>query len=229
MTGATNRRCFVAALAFVAAALGTNTYAQLAPAADRWEPEIHAFELADRAKPPTPGGVVFIGSSSIRMWKSLSDDFPNANALNRGFGGSRIADSTRFVPRIVTPLHPRLVVLYAGDNDIVEGASAKTVLADFKAFVAAVRNDAPTTPIVFISIKPSPSRVHLIDTMRDANASVRAYAATQAGIRYVDVFDAMLGQDGQPRKELFGPDGLHMNAAGYRMWVSILTPELARR
>jgi len=227
--GTMGLRSFATGLLLAVGVLGADTRAQLAPTADRWEADIHAFEIADRAQPPRSGGVVFIGSSSIRMWTTLTEDFPGIDVLNRGFGGSRIADSTRYVSRIVSPYHPRTVVLYAGDNDIVEGASAQRVLDDFKAFVAAVRKDAPTTPIVFISIKPSPSRVQLIETMRAANALVRGYSSTQPAVRYVDVFDAMLGKDGQPREDLFGPDRLHMNRSGYRLWVSIIAPELARR
>jgi lysophospholipase L1-like esterase len=223
-----HRRLFVKGMLLAFGLLGSYAQAQLLPTGDRWEPEIRAFETADRAAPPKAGGIVFIGSSSIRMWTTLADDFPGVNALNRGFGGSRIADSTRYVPRIVSPYHPRLIVFYAGDNDLVEGGSAQTVLDDFKAFVGAVRKAAPKTPIVFISIKPSPSRAHLLDTMRSANTRVRAYAATQADVRYVDVFDAMLGKDGQPREALFGPDRLHMNRSGYALWVSILAPTLAR-
>jgi lysophospholipase L1-like esterase len=227
--GLLDRRSFLTGLILAVSLFGGHAYAQVSPPADRWESDIRQFEVADRAQPPMSGGVVFIGSSSIRMWTTLADDFPGVNALNRGFGGSRIADSTRYVPRIVSPYHPRLVVLYAGDNDIVEGASAQNVLDDFKAFVATVRKDAPKTPIVFISIKPSPSRAQLIDTMRAANDLIRAYALTQASVRYVDVFDAMLGKDGQPREELFGPDRLHMNRSGYQLWVSIVAPTLARR
>lgn len=204
-------------------------HAQEKTASDPWIPEIRQFEIADRAHPPKAGGIVFIGSSSIRMWTTLSDDFPGVNALNRGFGGSRIADATHYVPRIVSPYRPRMVVLYAGDNDIEEGASAQQVLVDFKAFVAAVRKDAPRIPIVFISIKPSPSRMRNIETMRTANALVRAYASTEDGVRTVDVFDPMLGKDGQPRGELFGPDRLHMNPSGYQLWTSIIAPVLPAR
>ncbi|MEO7432107.1 MAG: SGNH/GDSL hydrolase family protein [Dokdonella sp.] len=206
-----------------------NAHAQRPTASDPWESEIHQFEIADRAHAPKPGGIVFIGSSSIRMWTTLSEDLPGRNALNRGFGGSRIADATRYVPRIVSPYRPRMVVLYAGDNDIEEGASAQQVLEDFKAFVAAVRKDAPRTPIVFISIKPSPSRARNFGIMRLANAMVRAYALTKHGVRTVDVFDPMLGKDGQPREELFGPDRLHMNASGYQLWTSIIAPALTSR
>ena len=195
---------------------------------DPWETEIARFEAADRVAPPQPGGVVFVGSSSIRLWSTLADDFAGTRVLNRGFGGSRIADATRHAARIVLPYRPRLVVLYAGDNDLAEGRSPRQVLADVEAFVASVRHDAPATPVVFVSIKPSPARVALLPTMREANALVRAYARRTRSVRYVDVFEPMLGADGAPRAELFGPDGLHMNARGYALWTRIIAPELRR-
>lgn len=201
--------------------------AQLAPAASgQWEPAIRQFEAADAAHPPAPGGIVFVGSSSIQKWTSLAADFPTLNVLNRGFGGSRLDDSTRYAHRIVTKYRPRRVVLYAGDNDIFEGHSAEQVFADFKDFVAAVRADLPDEPIAFISIKPSPSRAHLLPAVRAANALILAYARTQKNIRYIDVFTPMLGADGQPREDLFGPDRLHMNRAGYALWISLIAPDL---
>ncbi|MBA8886490.1 lysophospholipase L1-like esterase [Dokdonella fugitiva] len=195
---------------------------------DPWETEIARFEAADRAAPPPPGGVVFVGSSSIRLWSTLADDFAGTRVLNRGFGGSRIADATRLAARIVLPYRPRLVVLYAGDNDLAEGRTPPQVLADVEAFIASVHHDAPTTPVVFVSIKPSPARAALLPAMREANALVRAYAGRTRGVRYVDVFEPMLGADGAPRAELFGPDRLHMNARGYALWTRIIAPELRR-
>jgi lysophospholipase L1-like esterase len=216
-------------LAAVAALLLTlfaaHAAAQLAPT-NQWEPAIRQFEAADAVQLPTPGGIVFIGSSSIQKWASLPQDFPGRNAINRGFGGSRLADSTYFAHRIATKYRPRLIVLYAGDNDLFEGHSAEQVFADFKDFVAAVRQDLPDEPIAFISIKPSPSRAHLMPAMRAANALIADYAHAQKNIRYVDVFTPMLDANGQPRAELFIEDRLHMNRAGYALWISILTPLL---
>jgi len=222
------RRLMIAALATLLLVLfASSANAQLAPAAsDQWEPAIRAFEAADAIHPPAPGGIVFIGSSSIQKWTSLAEDFPGRNAINRGFGGSRLADSTHYAHRVVTKYQPRLVVLYAGDNDIFEGHSAEQVFADFKDFVAAVRADLPDEPIAFISIKPSPSRAHLLPAVRAANALILAYARTQKNIRYIDVFTPMLGADGQPREDLFGPDRLHMNRTGYALWISLIAPAL---
>lgn len=204
---------------------GAGVGAQRAPA-DPWQADMQRLAAADRAQPPQPGGIVFVGSSSIRLWTTLMEDFPQRNVLNRGFGGSTIADATRHLDRLVAPYRPRLVVLYAGDNDIADGADAERVLTDFKAFVEAVRKAQPHVPIAFISIKPSPSRARLLGTVRTANEMIRDYARRQPAIRYIDVFTPMLAADGQPRADLFGPDGLHMNRAGYALWTTVITPQL---
>lgn len=208
--------------------LGADAGAQRAPA-DAWDADMQRFAAADRAQPPVPGGIVFTGSSSIRMWSGLAGDFPGRNVLNRGFGGSTIADVTRHVDRIVTPYRPRTIVLYAGDNDLAAGATPAQVRADFDAFVQAVRERLPAARILFISIKPSPSRAALLPAMREANALIRAAAKRWKDVGYVDVFTPMLDAQGRPRAELFLDDRLHMNRAGYALWTSILAPQLDAR
>ena len=199
--------------------------AQLAPI-DPWEADIRAFEQADLADPPEPGGVLFIGSSSIRFWNSLQSDFPGVAIIRRGFGGSEIRDATRLAARIVTPYRPRLIVMYAGDNDLASGRTAQQVRDDFASFVARVRRDLPAVQIDWITIKPSPARANLLEAMRSANALVTRYAKAQAGVRVIDVFTPMLDADGQPRAGLFGEDGLHMNRAGYQVWIDTIAPFL---
>jgi len=199
---------------------------QTASGFDQWEPEIRRFEEADKKALPKPGGIIFVGSSSIRLWESLAADFPNAPVVNRGFGGSQIADSTHFADRIVTRYKPRKVFLYAGDNDLANGRTPDQVLADFDAFVTRVRRDLPDVTIAFISIKPSVARVKLLDTMRAANDKVRKYAAEHAGVEFVDVFTPMLGKDGLPRPDIFVEDGLHMNRAGYDIWKATIASYL---
>src|SRR5438094_7398035 len=124
---------------------------------DRWESAIRAVEEQDRMAPPPPGGNVFVGSSSIRFWK-LADSFPDLACVNRGFGGSEMADSARYADRIVTPYKPRVVVLYAGDNDLALGKSPEAVRDDYKQFVAKVRAKLPDVKIVCIAVKPSLQR-----------------------------------------------------------------------
>ena len=193
---------------------------------DRWEPEVQTWEEEDRRNPPRPGGVLFIGSSSIRLWKTLAGDFPGVPVINRGFGGSEIADSTDLAHRIVVPYRPRLIVLYAGDNDLANHRTPRQVRDDFAAFVARVRKDLPNVRIAFISIKPSLARAHLLEKMREANALVRDYAAGQKGVVFIDVFTPMMAAEGKVRPELFVEDGLHLNRAGYDLWRSVIAPAL---
>ncbi|MDE2314992.1 MAG: hypothetical protein KGK06_01165 [Xanthomonadaceae bacterium] len=190
----------------------------------QWDAAIAAFERADRAQPPPAGAVLFIGSSSIRFWKTLATDFPEVHTINRGFGGSEIADSTFLADRIVAPYHPRAIVMYAGDNDVEAGNSPKQVRDDFAAFVRKARAVDPGVPIAFIAIKPSMARKALLPQIRAANDLVRAYAATQQQVAYLDVFTPMLGKDGQPQAKWFIRDGLHMNRSGYQLWIGIVRP-----
>jgi lysophospholipase L1-like esterase len=191
-----------------------------------FEKEIKAFETADQKQMPPKDAVLFIGSSSIRKWTTLAADFPGIAVINRGFGGSKIADSTRYADRIVFPYHPRLIVMYAGDNDIAAGNSPQKVLEDFQGFVKKVRETMPGEPIDFISIKPSLKRWKLVEKIKEANSLIEAYTKTEKGLGYIDVFPPMLGSDGKPRAELFQPDGLHMVHKGYELWTSIITPKL---
>jgi lysophospholipase L1-like esterase len=168
--------------------------------------------------------VVFVGSSSIRLWPNLQADFPGVDVLQRGFGGSELADAVHYAPRIVLKYRPRLVVLYAGDNDLANGKSPESVFRHYKEFVAILERALPDTRIAFISIKPSGSRWSLVDKVRATNAMVREYAARDTRQIYVDVFTPMLGPDGLPREELFVEDKLHMTSKGYALWRDLLAP-----
>ena len=194
----------------------------------QWNQDIAAFQVSDRQHPPAAGAVLFIGSSSIRFWKTLASDFPEVKTINRGFGGSEIDDATFFADRIVAPYHPRAIVMYAGDNDLADGDSPARVRDDFAAFVRRARALDRAVPIAFIAIKPSVARQELLPQIREANALVRRYAASQHGVTYLDVFTPMLGSDGQPRAKWFIGDGLHMNRTGYALWISIVRPWLDR-
>jgi lysophospholipase L1-like esterase len=161
------------------------------------------------------------------MWTTLARDFPGVPTINRGFGGSAVADSTHYADRIIIPYRPRVIVMYAGDNDIEEGCTPRQVLDEFKAFVSRVRRDLPDVAIVYISIKPSLARWSLWPRMREANREIERWARTQARMTFLDVAPRMLGPDGKPRADLFREDGLHMTAAGYAIWVEALKPILA--
>lgn len=192
----------------------------------RWAKDIAAFEAADKTNPPPPNAVVFIGSSSIRMWKSLAQDFPGQKVVNRGFGGSQIADSVEFADRIVVPYRPRLVVLYAGGNDINAGKAPERVFEDFKAFAAKIRAALPETRLAFISVAPNPARWAQIEKVRTLNALVREFIATQKNMTFIDVHSRMLGADGQPLPDIYLKDRLHMNEKGYAIWKEVVAPFL---
>jgi len=186
-----------------------------------WEKTIQAFEEQDRQQPPQPGGVLFLGSSTIRLWNTAKA-FPEIKTINRGFGGSQIADSVKFADRIVIPCKPRLVVFYAGDNDIAGGKSPERVFGDFKELVEKIQAALPETRIAFISIKPSPSRWKFIDTQRKANSLVEEFVRSDRRLTYIDVVKPMLDDKGEPRAELFQKDMLHLNDEGYRLWVGLI-------
>ena len=190
------------------------------------ERDMQGFAERDAASPPPKGAVLFIGSSSIRLWDTLASDFPGVSVINRGFGGSEIRDSTWYADRIIVPYAPRMIVLYAGENDLESGRSPQQVRDDFHAFVARVRRDLPEVRIAYISSKPSPLRVRMMEAERQANALIEADAA-RSNVQFIDVFTAMLDVHGQPRGELFGEDRLHMNRSGYELWKRVVAPYLA--
>jgi lysophospholipase L1-like esterase len=192
----------------------------------KWEKEIAAFEAKDREHPPQPGGIVFVGSSSIRMWSTLEQDFPKHRVVNRGFGGSEVEDSVYFADRIIYPHAPRMIVMYAGGNDINGGKTPERVVDDFRAFVEKARSRFPEVQIAYISIAGNPKRWAQVDKVKDANARIKDYCGKISGLKFIDTFPAMLDADGLPKPEIFRDDKLHMNAAGYEIWTRIVGPEL---
>ena len=198
--------------------------ALVAQNAEVWEEAIQQFEQEDKQNPPPKGAVLFAGSSSIRMWQSLQDDFPGVTTINRGFGGSQMSDLNHFIDRIVLPYEPAMIFVYEGDNDIAAGKSPEEVLKDFQTFVERVHSNMPDTPIGFIAIKPSTARWNLASDMRKANEMVRQFTLWKPNLEFIDTFSAMLGPDGYPREELLLDDGLHMTGAGYELWTKIITP-----
>ncbi|MFI5381836.1 MAG: SGNH/GDSL hydrolase family protein [Tepidisphaerales bacterium] len=191
-----------------------------------WAAEIAALTAQDATQSPPAGAVVFVGSSSIRLWETLAADFPGLPLVQRGFGGSELADSVYYADRIVLAYHPRLVVLYAGENDIANGASAESVATAFTAFCAKVHTAQPGVRILFVSLKPSPSRVKFLPEFARANTLIAAACARDPRLTFVDVFHPMLNAAGAPRPELFRADQLHMLHDGYLIWVRLLAPLL---
>lgn len=191
-----------------------------------WQLDMARFAAEDAATPPLRDPVVFTGSSSVRMWDTLARDFPGVAVMNRGFGGSQVRDAVHYADQVALRYRPRLVVIYAGDNDINAGRSPDQVLADMQAFAARLRRDLPGVRIGYLAIKPSPSRLEQLPRQQAANRLVRDWAATQAGIDFIDVATPMLDADGRPREDLFLGDRLHLNAVGYALWRGIVAPYL---
>lgn len=192
----------------------------------RFAEAIQAFERADVAQPPPAAPVLFVGSSTIRMWPELASAFPGHPVLNRGFGGSHMSDVLHYFDRVVTVYSPPLLVVYEGDNDLAGGKAATQVLADFREFLSRVRRALPEAGVIFLAVKPSPSRAALLAEQKALNAGIRELAATDPRVEFVDVFTPMLDEHGQPRAELIQPDMLHLNPAGYALWQSRLRPVL---
>ena len=216
------QQTFLALFFLVAATV--SLLAQVAPGP--FESEIQAFEVNDKTNPPPQHAILFIGSSSIRLWKTLAQDFPQRKVINRGFGGSQIIDSVNYAERIVLPYRPKQIVFYAGGNDINAGKTPEQVFTDFKGFVEKVSRALPETPIAYISIAPNPARWSQVEKVRVANKLIQDYTRQRPKLTFINVFPKMLGADGQPRPEIFGPDGLHMNSEGYELWKSIISPYL---
>ena len=194
-------------------------------APEKWTAAIDKLTQADATNPPPRGAVVFVGSSSIVKWDSLEKDFAGTKVINRGFGGSELADSVFYADRIVIPYRPRTVVLYAGDNDLHAGKTPETVHNDFKAFAAKIHAALPDTKIIYIAIKPSPSRWNLKDKVVKANALIAAECGKdKRRFAFADIYTPMLDAKGQPRPELFVKDMLHMNPAGYAVWTPVVVP-----
>lgn len=213
-------RTFLTVLALVSVGAASLARGQTSvPVPARWKDSFDAFSAADERHAPAAGGVVFVGSSSIRLWDNLEEDFQALPVVvKRGFGGSRLSDCSDHVARLVLPYKPKLVIVYAGDNDLAEGATPEEVLASFKRFVEGVHTALPATRIAYLSIKPSPLRAPLMAQARAANQLIRDYAVGVPALDYIDIYSKMLDAAGQPRAELFGPDRLHLSRAGYALW-----------
>jgi lysophospholipase L1-like esterase len=205
--------------AFAAGGVGNGRAAD--PDPNRFAKEIEAFREWDSRNAVPVEPVLFVGSSSIRMWRT-HDSFPDLPVVNRGFGGSHISDVIHFADRVVLPYRPRVIVFYAGDNDIAAGKSARRVFDDYRRFVGLVQAALPAVRIVFLSIKPSEQRWSFMPEMARANELVRTFCREDDRLFFADLATPLLGADGRPRGELFLDDKLHLNDAGYALWTSAL-------
>jgi lysophospholipase L1-like esterase len=195
------------------------------PDAGRFAAEIAEFEAWDAKNAVPDDPVVFVGSSSIRLWNS-AERFPDFPVVNRGFGGAHISDVNRYVEETTLKYRPVLVVFYAGDNDIADGKTAAQVLEDYREFATTVLDAGPSVRIVFISIKPSLARWSVWPRMMEANEMIRSYSESRDELYTIDLATPMLGEDGTPRPDIFLEDGLHMNEIGYDIWSGRLAPFL---
>jgi lysophospholipase L1-like esterase len=188
--------------------------------------EIAAFKKQDSLSFPGTNKILFVGSSSFRLWRDMQSDFPNHTIINRGFGGATIADVLFHKDHVITPYAPKKVVIYCGENDLAKGTPPDTVVSHFRKLFGHIRQVSPEAPVLFVSIKPSPSRVHLFNEMKKTNEMIQTFLSTQKDAVFIDVFKLMLNKKGQPREELFVNDRLHMNRKGYDIWKKELTPIL---
>ena len=192
-----------------------------------WERDIRKYEKQDVESPPSEGAILFIGSSSIRYWKTLSADMAPLSVLNRGFGGSQISEVNHYVDRIVFPYKPQSIVFYAGENDLsglfyTKKKTPEGVQDDFRTFSQNVHEQFPRVPIFFISIKPPKRRKSFWPEMQKTNSLVEDFCNSDELLHYIDIVPSMLDMNGNPRSDLFKWDGIHMNELGYEIWTSII-------
>ena len=187
--------------------------------------EILRFAELDRESPPSACPILFVGSSSIRMWTSLAADMAPLPVLNRGFGGSKISEVNLYFDRIVTPYRPRAIVFYAGENNLDAGESPDEVAAQFRQFLKLKRERLANTPLFYISAKPSKLRFTQLDRQRALNAAVRSLPGKD--LIFIDVVSPMM--NGGQLRDIYLEDGLHMNAAGYAIWTGLVRKALADR
>jgi len=193
----------------------------------KWDKEIRGLIASDATNHPPQGGIVFVGSSSIRLWKTLAVDFPDFPVINRGFGGSQLADSFHYADRIITPYHPRQVVIYAGGNDINAGKDPKLVFGDFVALAERIHEQLPRAKIAYISSAPNGARWAEVEKVKELNRLAAGYCGKHH-LDFINVFPLMLGPDGLPKPDIYVADRLHMNAKGYAIWREAVRPYLTR-
>lgn len=224
------QKCCLAGLLgfFLAVTAPHATAAETTHNFNQWEKEIAAYQAHDRTNPPPTNAVLFIGSSTIRLWSTLATDFPGVPVINRGFGGCEIKDCTHFAGRILFPYAPRVIFFRAGGNDIAAGEPAAQVFDDFKVFVQTVHARLPDTEIFFISWSPTPLRWANRAKEAKLNELVRAYALHAPHLKYIEASAFVLGPDGKPRPELYRADRLHFDTAGYKLLAARVRPYVSK-
>lgn len=206
---------------------GNQSYAQRR---DTFNKQIEAFKNQDKINPPIVGGLVFVGSSSFTMWTDVKDYFPGYNIINRGFGGSSLPDVIQHASSTIYAYKPLQVVIYCGENDFsyTPNTNADTIFSRFSTLFGMIRKELPKANIVFISMKPSPSRLKYMPEMKRANEMIRKYLKKQNNSAFIDVYSKMLLADGSPMPDIFKSDNLHMNEKGYAIWQKAIKPYLKK-
>ena len=199
--------------------------AQTAPV-NRFEKNVQEYEAADRISMPAPGQILLAGDSQFFRWKTLHDDLPDYDIVNRGIDSFQMSDLLHFADRLVVPYKPRMIVLHVGGNDVNTGKAPEQILADFQAFVARVRAALPDVPIAFSSTTPGPGRFEQAPQRVRTNQVIKDYIATQKNLMFIDLWNAMLTPDGKPREDLWVEDRIHPNHEGYLIRVRIMRPLL---
>lgn len=188
------------------------------PDPTRFSSQINAFDSLDNCYLPQGDIVLFVGSSSFRMWKDAADVFSKYNAVNRGFGGSHFNDVHHYFDALIKKYSPKTLLLYEGDNDVAHGKSPDRVLHDFKKLVEKMKSETTVENIALVSIKPSPARWNISNKMIDANNRMKEYCESQSGVSFIDIWPLMLDARGKPDNQLYIGDGIHMNHCGYKLW-----------
>jgi lysophospholipase L1-like esterase len=192
--------------------------------------DIQSFKKQDSISFPGTGKILLVGSSSFTKWKDVQNYFPAYPIINRGFGGSSLTDQLRYINDIVFPYKPKQIIVYCGENDLAsfDTVSAKTVFNRFTQWFSLVRKKLPNVSIVYISMKPSPSRQLLLGKMREGNTLIRNFLKTKKRTGFIDVYKEMIDDEGKPVPELFIEDNLHMNKKGYAIWQKAMEPYLMK-
>lgn len=193
--------------------------------AEKWKSEIEKMAAATKESAPAKGGIMFVGSSSIRLWNA-SKWFPERAIINHGFGGSQTSDVNYWFDQLVTPWQPQHIVFYCGDNDIAKNKSPETVLQDFKTFLGKVRQNSPGATVYYLPIKPSVKRWEMWDTMSQVNTAIQQLAAESTDLNYLDTATPLLNSEGLPDPIYFQKDGLHLTDKGYELWSAVVEKAL---
>jgi lysophospholipase L1-like esterase len=203
--------------------------APASPAVDlaaRFAQRVDAYEAADKLTPPPANAILLAGDSQFDRWKTVHEDLAGYTTINRGIDSFRTDDLIQYVDRLVIRYKPRMVILHVGGNDINRGKSPEQLLADTKTLIAKIRAGLPGVPIAWSSTTPGPARWAQAEQRKAANALVKQWMATEKGLTFIDLWDAMLTPDGQPREDIWVADRVHPNHEGYLIRVRLTRPVL---